>query len=87
MGRPLKVCPEEPVDVPYELDLEFCAKQAFETTLDFGVLREVYKIVHVQPQVERLVRGSSAVAREFGNARGVTAFGGGQDALKEVRVV
>ena len=52
---PLEVGAQEPVDGPHEFNLEFCRKQAFEAFLDGGVFGEVDKIVHVEPEMERLV--------------------------------
>ena len=87
VGRPLKVCSEEPVDGSHEFDLKLGSKQAFKATLNLWVLGEVDKIFHIEAQVERLVRGPGLVARELCGACGVAGDGGRRYVLVEARVV
>ena len=57
VGRPLEVGPEEPVDRAHDLHFEFGRQEAFKALFDCCVLREIDKTVHVEPEMERLVRG------------------------------
>ena len=48
---------KEPVDGAREFQSEFGGQEVFKALLDCCVLPEIDKIVHVQPEMERLVRG------------------------------
>ena len=54
---PLEVGAKEPVDGDHEFQSEFGGQEAFKALLDLCVLREIDKIVHVNLEMERLVRG------------------------------
>ena len=57
MGGPLEVGAKEPVEGAHELHSEFGGQEAFKAFLDCCVIREIDKTVHVEPDMERLVRG------------------------------
>ena len=56
MGGPLEVGAKEPVYSAHEFHSEFGGQEAFKALLDCCFLQEIEKIVHVKPEVERLVR-------------------------------
>ena len=46
---------QEPVDGAHQFDLEFGREQAIKAVLDGGVFGELDGIIHVEPEVKRLV--------------------------------
>ena len=51
MEGPLEVCAKEPVDGAHKFHSEFGGQEAFKALIDCCVLREMDKIVHVDPKM------------------------------------